>query len=82
MKVSALKSGLFVDSLISVGKPRYMSIEASFVAAAMVVAIYPVATLFGIKGARVLTTSLSLGALVFHIAVLSRVFKERLIETA
>jgi len=66
--------------LISVGKPKYMSIEASMVATAMVVAIYPAATLFGINGVCVLTTSLSLGALVYYVNVLSRVFKERLIE--
>jgi len=66
--------------LISIGKPRYLAIEASVVAAAMVVSIYPVITLFGINGVCVLTTSLSLGALVYYVVVLSRVFKERLVE--
>lgn len=68
--------------LISVGKPRYMAIEASSVATAMVIAIYPVTTLFGINGVCVLTTSLSLCALVYYLAVLSHVFKERFIEIA
>lgn len=68
--------------LISVGKPKYLSIEASIVAAAMVVAIFPVATHFGINGVCVLTTSLSLGALVYYVAVLSRVFKESLVVIA
>ena len=68
--------------LISVGKPKYMAIEATLVAAAMLVAIYPVATFFGINGVCVLTTSLSLGALLYYLTVLSRVFKERFIEIA
>ena len=67
--------------LISIGKPKYMSIEATSVATALVVAIYPVTTIFGINGVCVLTTSLSLGALIFYITVLSRVFKQRLIDT-
>lgn len=68
--------------LISVGKPKYMAIEASVVAAAMVVAIYPVATIFGLNGVCVLTMSLSLGALIYYLAVLSHVLKERFMEIA
>jgi O-antigen/teichoic acid export membrane protein len=68
--------------LVSVGKPKYMSIQASVQAAAMVVAIYPVAILFGITGVCVLTTSLSLGVLVYFVVVFSHVFKTRFIEIA
>lgn len=66
--------------LMSIGKPKYMSIPTSIQAAAMVVAIYPVATLFGITGVCVLTTSLSLGVLVYFAVVFSRIFRARFIE--
>jgi O-antigen/teichoic acid export membrane protein len=66
--------------LISIGKPKYMSIQTSIQAAAMIVAIYPVAILFGINGVCVLTTSFSLGVLVYYVVVLSRIFKEKFIE--
>jgi len=66
--------------LISIGKPKYMSIQTSIQAAAMVVAIYPVAILFGINGVCVLTASLSLGVLVYFLFVFSRIFKEKSIE--
>jgi O-antigen/teichoic acid export membrane protein len=65
---------------MSIGKPKYMSIPTSIQAAAMVVAIYPVATLFGITGVCVLTTSLSLGVLVYFAVVFSRIFRARFIE--
>jgi len=66
--------------LVSIGKPKYMSIQTSIQAAVMVVAIYPVAFLFGITGVCVLTTSLSLGVLVYFVVVFSRVFKTRFME--
>jgi len=66
--------------LISIGKPKYMSIQTSIQAVAMVVAIYPVAVLFGITGVCVLTTSLSLGVLVYFVIVFSSIFKARFIE--
>ena len=66
--------------LISIGKPKYMSIQASVQAAAMVIAIYPVTALFGINGVCVLTTSLSLGVLVYFFIIFSRIFKARLRE--
>jgi len=68
--------------LISLGKPRYMAIEASVVAASVVVAIYPVATHFGINGVCVLMVFLWLGSLVYYLAVLSRILKERFAEIA
>ena len=69
-----------MNVLISIGKPKYMSIQASIQAAAMVVAIYPVAILFGINGVCFLTASLSLGVLVYYLVVFSRFFKEEFIE--
>ena len=66
--------------LISIGKPKYMSIQASVQAAVMVTAIYPVTALFGINGVCVLTTSLSLGVLVYFFIIFSRIFKARLRE--
>jgi O-antigen/teichoic acid export membrane protein len=66
--------------LISIGKPKFLSIQASIQAAAMVVAIYPAAILFGINGVCVLTTSFSLGVLVYYVVILSRIFNEKFIE--
>jgi O-antigen/teichoic acid export membrane protein len=66
--------------LISIGKPKFISIQASIQAAAMVVTIYPVAIVFGINGVCVLTTSFSLGVLAYYVFVLSRIFKEKFTE--
>jgi O-antigen/teichoic acid export membrane protein len=66
--------------LISIGKPKFLSIQASIQAAAMVVAVYPVAILFGINGVCVLTTSFSAGVLVYYVVVLSRIFNEKFME--
>jgi O-antigen/teichoic acid export membrane protein len=66
--------------LISIGKPKYLSIMTSIQAAALVVAIYPVARLFGVNGVCVLTTSTSVVALVYYVVVLSHIFKEGFIE--
>jgi len=61
--------------LTSIGKPRYNSVMTTIQAVAMVVAIYPVANLFGINGVCVLTTSLTLGVMLCYVVVLSYTFK-------
>ena len=68
--------------LVSIGKPKYMSMQATVQAAVMVVAIYPVASCYGINGVCVLTTALSLGVLVYFLVVFSKIFKSRIVEIA
>ena len=68
--------------LISIGKPKYMSMQATVQAAILVAAIYPVALYTGINGVCVLTTMLSLGVLVYFLVVFSKIFKSRMIEIA
>jgi O-antigen/teichoic acid export membrane protein len=68
--------------LISIGKPKYLSVQATVQAVAMVVGIYPVALYFGINGVCALTTILSLGVLIYLLVVFSRIFKVKLLEMA
>jgi O-antigen/teichoic acid export membrane protein len=68
------------NGLISIGKPKYLSMQTSVQAAVMIIAIYPVTVLFGINGVCVLTTSLFLGVLVYFFIVFSHIFKMRLVE--
>jgi O-antigen/teichoic acid export membrane protein len=68
--------------LISIGKPKYMSMQATVQAVAMVVGIYPVALFFGINGVCALTTTLSLGVLIYLLVVFSRIFGVRFLEMA
>jgi PST family polysaccharide transporter len=66
--------------LISIGKTKYMSIQSSIQAAAMVILTYPVVVLFGINGVCILMVSLTLGVLVYFFVVFSRIFKKEFIE--
>lgn len=66
--------------LMSMGKPRFMSVQTSVQAIIMAVLIYPVAILFGLNGVCVLTTSLSLAVLVYFIVVFAHIFRERFTE--
>ena len=66
--------------LIAIGKPKYMSVQASVQAAIMVALVYPVALHFNIEGVCYLTTLLSLGVFIYFLAVFSRVFKAGFVE--
>ena len=69
-----------LNVLTSIGKPKYNSTMTSIQAAAMVVAIYPVAIYFGINGVCVLTTFLSLGVMVCYVAILARILHQESME--
>lgn len=60
--------------LAAIGKPKYMSMQASVQAGIMVIAIYPVAQKYGIDGVCVLTTSLSLCVFAYFIYIFSKIF--------
>lgn len=62
--------------LISIGKPKYMSIQASAQALALVVGIFPATIWWGLNGACLLTTALSFAVLIYFQAVFARLFKE------
>ncbi len=61
--------------LMSIGKPKYMSAIATVQAALMVAAVYPAAVLWGVNGVCILTTSLSLGVMIYFLVIFSRIFK-------
>jgi PST family polysaccharide transporter len=61
--------------LVSIGKPRYMSVQATVQAVVMVAAVYPVTILWGINGVCVLTTALSFAVMVYYLVVFSSIFK-------
>jgi O-antigen/teichoic acid export membrane protein len=61
--------------LVSIGKPKYMSVQSTVQAALMTAAVYPVAAQWGINGVCVLTTTLSLGVMAYFMLVFSNVFK-------
>lgn len=60
--------------LISIGKPKYMSVQSTVQAAVMVTAVYPIAVQWGINGVCVFTTMLSFGVMVYFMLVFSKVF--------
>jgi len=62
--------------LISIGRPRYISIQATIQALALVVGVYPAALYFGINGVCVLTTFLSFGVLIYFLLVYSSIQKQ------
>lgn len=66
--------------LVAIGKPKYMSIQASVQAAIMVALIYPVAVNFDIEGVCLLTTLLSLGVFIYFLVVFSWIFKAGFVE--
>jgi PST family polysaccharide transporter len=66
--------------LISIGKPRYMSIQGTIQAVAIVVGTYPVALYYGLNGVCIWTTLLSLAALIYFTLVFRSVFRARVAE--
>ena len=66
--------------LISIGKPKYMSIQASVQAVALVVGIYPVTIWWGLNGACLLTTALSFAVMIYFLAVFARLFNESIVS--
>jgi PST family polysaccharide transporter/lipopolysaccharide exporter len=67
--------------LISIGKPKYMSIQATLQAVALVVGIYPATILWGLNGACLLTTALSFAVLIYFLAVFAKLFNESFVST-
>lgn len=68
--------------LMSIGKPKYMSIQTSVQAIVLCAAIYPVAVLWGLVGVCVLTTSLSFLVLLYFLFVFSDIFRARVVDVA
>lgn len=68
--------------LISIGKPWYMSAQSTVQAVAMVIGIYPVATLFGVAGVCLFTTSLSIGVFIYFLLIFSWNLKTSFVEMA
>lgn len=60
--------------LISIGRPKYISIQTTVQAIVIAVVIYPVALEYGINGVSALTTILSLVVLAYYLVVFSHVF--------
>lgn len=60
------------SAVVALGRPKYMSIQATARAAFMVAFVYPVARLSGVEGVCYLTTILSLGVFAYFAVVLSR----------
>jgi PST family polysaccharide transporter len=63
--------------LVSLGKPRYISIQSTMQAAILVIGVIPVVLLFGVNGVCILTLALSLGSLFYFFLVFSSVFEMR-----
>jgi len=66
--------------LISIGKPRYMSIQATIQAIVMVAGAYPIALYYGLNGVCLWTTILALAVLIYFTLVFRSVFKARVAE--
>jgi O-antigen/teichoic acid export membrane protein len=66
--------------LISIGRPRYVSIPATMQATAMVVGAYPIALYHGLNGVCLYTTTLALVVLIYFTFVLRSLFKARVAE--
>jgi len=66
--------------IFSVGKPRYISIQASVQGLLIVTLTYPVAMAFGIDGVCLLTTFLSLAVFIYSIVIMAKVLRTRLME--
>jgi len=85
LSLQGLMNALIAPSanvLVSIGKPKYMSAQATVQAAIIVVGVYPAAAYYGVNGVCVLTTVVSLGVLVYFLKVFSSVFKVRFFEIA
>jgi O-antigen/teichoic acid export membrane protein len=66
--------------IYSVGKPRYISIQAVIQGLLIVTLTYPVAVAFGINGVCLLTTLLSLAVLVYSIVIMAMILRTKLTE--
>jgi len=66
--------------IFSVGKPRYISIQAVIQGLLIVALTYPVAVAFGINGVCLLTTLLSFAVLIYSIVIMAVVLRIRLME--
>lgn len=64
--------------LISIGRPKYLSIQATTQAVILVVGLYPAAHFYGINGVCVLTTSLSFCVLIYFLLVFSSLFNTKM----
>lgn len=60
--------------LVSIGRPRYMSVQSTIQAVAILLGAYPVAVTYGISGVCVFTTMLSLVVLAYFLFVFSNMF--------
>jgi len=68
------------NTLISIGKPRYVSIPGTMHATTMVVGAYPIALYHGLNGVCLWTTVLALVVLIYYTLVIRSVFKARIAE--
>ena len=68
------------NTVVAIGRPKYMSIQAIARAVLMVVFVYPAAYMFHVEGVCYLTTLLSIGVFAYFAVVLSRVFKTTVTE--
>jgi O-antigen/teichoic acid export membrane protein len=66
--------------LLSMGKPRYLSILSSVQAVSVIIGVPPMAILFGISGVCIFKVVLSIGALAYYFTIFSGLFKARLRE--
>ena len=66
--------------LISIGKPRYMSIQSTIQSIAMVAGAYPIALYHGLNGVCLYTTILALAVLIYFTLIFRSVFKARIAE--
>ena len=64
----------------SMGKPRYISIQASVQGLLIVILTYPIAVAYGLDGVCVLTTFLSFAVLIYSIVMMSKILRARLME--
>ena len=68
--------------LMSIGKPRYMSIQSTIQAGVILVGVYPAAILYGVVGVCLLTTIASLGVLIYFLLVLSSILDTSVADIA
>ncbi len=68
--------------LVSIGKPKYMTVQSVAMAVGLLVGIYPVSVYGGLVGVCYLTTALSFGVFVYFLLVFSSIFAVRLRDVA
>jgi PST family polysaccharide transporter/lipopolysaccharide exporter len=59
--------------LVSIGRPRYLSMQSTAQAVLLIAFVYPVAVTYGIDGVSVLIATLSFGVLVYFMLLLPRI---------